>query len=400
MNINELKENTINHSVNVVDQIEKELYFPKNTTQTKLNIFSIAIGVVGIIISIFTSCFDNYNDKLFLALLIGIWSVLFFITGFLFNKAQTQINHSIDIARAESKAHENWEKEFLVCYNLLDNAYSHTNDAYYLTTTNLWKSLNKINCVRAEIESCDASQEKTEQLSLPQMNQLKRSYYRHYHAFIIDMLNKTKDIVETYLQGKGNTYSVSVALKLFSKPVDTQDIMMHLSDQFIYTAFRDTKTYESGERSEFSKTLFSIAKNSDFLHCANGHSYYIFNSKDTLHSSDYENENAKAHLFYNSGVTVPVRTEGESFSLQSISYGFLACDIKSKGNTQQKIMDKNVAYILMNIASMIAFYCKTINDLYENDIISNNNEKNKISFQEYAYRMRMKLSSEFTSINL
>ena len=143
-------------------------------------------------------------------------------------------------------------------------------------------------------------------------------------------MNRLKEMVEGYLQGKGFDLSVSTALKLVIDPGELSCLAEQGAKHNVFTAFRDTKTYESRERVEMPPKLYSVNRNSDFVYCANGKSFYIFNASESKNAYDYQNENERCSQFYNAGVTVTVRSEGSELAGPSIIYGFLACDVLNK----------------------------------------------------------------------
>lgn len=197
---------------------------------------------------------------------------------------------------------------------------------------------------------------------------LKEALIDSYKRFLSSTTNLLKLNIEKYLLTKGYNEAVSIAIKQLSTPTDYTEI--NKSNVDVFTAFRDSKTYNIKKRNETWKKNFKITKNSDFIMSIEK-DYYIFNfmNRSFLENGLYLNENEAFYEDYNSGVTCTIYS---CVNGKRILYGYIACDslFKAKNDiSDENIYDWNVAN-MMNTAHIIAMYLehfyKIWNDLYVN----------------------------------
>lgn len=189
-----------------------------------------------------------------------------------------------------------------------------------------------------------------------------------YNRFMVNVLNKLQSSVEEYLSSKGITVPVSLAIKQLEQPEKYSNI--NDKKKNIYTAFRDTRTYNSRRRNETWTKKFCIARNSDFA-ISIEKDYYIFNfmNKQFMENGLYLNENADFYEHYNSGVTCTIYSCVKD---ERILFGFLACDSLLKDKMQKKgqVFDYNVANLLMATAHLIALYLEKHQEVWEHCVVS------------------------------
>lgn len=179
--------------------------------------------------------------------------------------------------------------------------------------------------------------------------------YDDYKRFLSNILSKTQESIEIYLQTKGYEFEVSVTIKQFIKPCDLNGNKDYITKPYVYTAFRDSRTWGRKIRNEVAEKLYIVEKNSDFIHCMS-QGYFIFNNK-SISSRDYCNENTEFDKHYNCGVTTLIASPKGK---KKIGYGFLACDVLNKKHLNEEIMDSTVAQILDTTSDVIVTYFDNI----------------------------------------
>ena len=185
---------------------------------------------------------------------------------------------------------------------------------------------------------------------------LSNALITEYNTFMGNMLNTLRRSVEEYLVCKGCNENVSVSFKQLEKPVSYKNI--DEKHCYVYTAFRDFRTYSSRKRDDTWNRRYRISKNSDFINSMEK-DYFIFNfmSKKSLEDGLYQNENSSFYEYYNSGVTCAAYS---SIDGERKLFGYLSCDAlfdnHIKSQLGEDIFDWNVANIVMHSAQIIAMY--------------------------------------------
>lgn len=201
--------------------------------------------------------------------------------------------------------------------------------------------------------------EKTVEMSKNMDVQTAKKLYDDYKRFLSNILIKTQENIENYLRTKGYDLEVAVTLKQFIEPVLLSEQNKYILKPYVYTAFRDSKTWSKGARNEVMGKKYTINKNSDFIHSlSNG--YYVFNNKTKESAGDYINENKEFYKYYNCGVTMRVVSPSDKENADCLVYGFLACDVLNDKYENKQIMDTEVVNLLENAACIISIYFDNI----------------------------------------
>lgn len=177
-----------------------------------------------------------------------------------------------------------------------------------------------------------------------------------YKRFLSNILSKTQDNIEKYLITKGYDLEVSITIKQLIEPSLQSSEKDFISKPYVYTAFRDSRTWTKKTRKEVAQRKYTIDKNSDFIHCLS-QGFYIFNNKTTK-SRDYCNENTEFDRYYNCGATTLICSVKENS--EKYIYGFLACDVLYTKNDSDEIIDNVVAGFLEFAAYAISVYFDNI----------------------------------------
>ena len=82
--------------------------------------------------------------------------------------------------------------------------------------------------------------------------------YDDYKRFLSNILSKTQETIETYLQTKGYEFEVSVTIKQFLNPCDLNDKKTYITEPYVYTAFRDSRTWGRKIRNEVAERLYTV----------------------------------------------------------------------------------------------------------------------------------------------
>lgn len=341
-------------------------------------LLSMCVGVGGLIFSVLS--LRNANEapeQLFGAIAI-VWCVLFSLTGVLGAIGIALIIWNRHVSKNYTDQLEEENERLRKFFYHMQHKHLKVDDGFRLAFQSLEKAEVRLryqldHWFDAMIEI--SGKEEDQKIKDPEDDQMskwlseqvvnlgvecRQAMLDEYSRFVCSLINRTKEMIESYLDGKGATMEVSVTLKLFVDPGSADQIVSSGGRANLFTAYRDTQTYESGERNENPPRLYTINKNSDFTHCANGHNYYMFNvNRDGL-IRGYTNENEGYSQYYNSGVTVLVESKSTDLTrcaTPSVVYGFLACDTLNENFLGEQLMDDNVASIMMAMGAMIGSYC-------------------------------------------
>lgn len=159
-----------------------------------------------------------------------------------------------------------------------------------------------------------------------------------------------KSVEETLIKIKGYRCNVSVTIKLFTRPYQSDD---HIDDFHVYTAFRDEETTKQ-EKREIGERLFSVGNNSDFVQCLRKESYIKNHMKPN--EPNYMNENPLFLEFYNCTVVVPIKIKYSE--AEQKFYGFLCCECKD--DSDEEIYDQVSAQYLYSFSQNIATLLETL----------------------------------------
>ncbi len=202
-----------------------------------------------------------------------------------------------------------------------------------------------------------------------ELEEIKKTYDNEYIKDILDVYNgfmgestqKLKVALDNYLRTKNVDLGVSIAIKQLNKIVtDVKEI----KDIKVMTAFRDHETYVKRKR-EVGEREYTIYGNTDFLHCLRNSSY-INNS--LLTDVSYNNENFNYKNQYTCTTVVPIVWQ---YNNVLKLYGYLACDAYDSEQKYTDVMDKNIAYMMNTVASLLARYFDDIQYSVQNMIYKN-----------------------------
>lgn len=341
-------------------------------------LLSMCIGVAGLIFSVLSmQNVSTASGQLFGAIAI-VWCVLFALTGVLGAIGIALIVWNRQVSRSYITRLEEDNSSLRKIFRRLQRNRMKVDDGFRLAFQGLEKAEVRLRFqldhwfdTMIEISERQEDQE-TKGLGDTQlaewlngqsavlMSECRQAMLDEYSRFVCSLINRTQDMIESYLDGKGMPIDVSVTLKLFVYPDSADRVVSSGGQANLFTAYRDTRTYESGDRNENPPRLYTINRNSDYIHCINGHNYYTFNNNNDSDISGYANENEGYSRFYNSGVTVLVESRSTDLTRSatpSVVYGFLACDALNLSYSSEKLMDDNVASIMMTMGAMIGSYC-------------------------------------------
>ena len=201
------------------------------------------------------------------------------------------------------------------------------------------------------------------------LDEIKKTYDNDYIKDILDVYNgfmgestqKLKVVLDNYLKMKNIDLGVSITIKQLNKIVtDVKEI----KEIKVMTAFRDHETYVKGNR-EVGRREYTIYGNTDFLHCLRNSSYI---NNNLLNDGSYNNENSNYKNQYTCTTVVPIVWQYNNvFKL----YGYLTCDAYDSEQKYTDVMDKNIAYIMNTVASLLARYFDDIQYSVQNMIYKN-----------------------------
>ena len=335
--------------------------------------FSWIIAILGLIFSIIGLVKGDSMEATVVYIIVIINSIVliglgvYLIVSYLYNRGNIEKkDHEI---RELLKANESEKANA----NLLYKAYiSYTENTVYLVTSlhdflhRLYsltdKCFDEVESIeREEIEmreheyTDDEIETKIIALGKEKNRNICANLYDDYKRFLSNVLTKTQNKIESYLRSMGYDLEVSLTLKMLVNPMQKEKICSEEAN--VYTAFRDSRTWNKRIRKEVAEKLFTIEKNSDFIHCV-VHGAYIFNNKSEK-DKDYYNENTEFYKYYNCGITTLISSESKN-SDDNIIYGFLACDLLNDKYLGQDIMDNNIAMILRDTGCLLSIYFDNI----------------------------------------
>ena len=201
------------------------------------------------------------------------------------------------------------------------------------------------------------------------LEEIKKTYDNEYIKDVLDVYNgfmgestqKLKVALDNYLKMKNIDLEVSITIKQLNRIVtDVKEI----KDVKVMTAFRDHQTYINGNR-EVGGKEYTIYGNTDFFHCLRNSSYI---NNNLLNDESYNNENSNYKNQYTCTTVVPIVWQYDNIVR---FYGYLTCDAYDSEQKYTKIMDKNIAYMMNTVASLLARYFDDIQYSVQNMIYKN-----------------------------
>lgn len=174
-----------------------------------------------------------------------------------------------------------------------------------------------------------------------------------YRRYSKNMLNHLVKIEEAYLSAKGyNSLPVSATVKFYDRsfcPQKDERKGIH-----VYTAFRDSRTYDKHER-EIGEKLYTIDGNADFVRCLQKEHFLINNA--VRNSDSYMNEHTDFDAYYNCTIVVPIRAKLPDGSFKH--FGYLCCDCLNS-ESKCEIFDKPATQYLFAVAQQYATFLDTL----------------------------------------
>lgn len=177
--------------------------------------------------------------------------------------------------------------------------------------------------------------------------EFRGTIYSEYKRYTRNFLDAVVGIQQAQLDLKGIKKEVSVTVKLFDTPYYPNS--SRRENIVVYTAFRDKRTYDIGDR-EVGEKVFCIDENSDFTYCLR-RDYFIMNNLQR-DSSNYSNENKEFFTHYNCTVVVPIRAKVHNQPYRY--FGYLCCDCLNESDDE--VFDKKSAQFLFSMAQIYATY--------------------------------------------
>ena len=189
-----------------------------------------------------------------------------------------------------------------------------------------------------------------------------------YKRYCSDMVQEVKILETAYLRMNGYQDTVSIAVKLFRKPVKRDSFDRH--EKNIYTAFRDKDCYNDRDevgkhKREIGRVLYSVDDNTDFEHCLTAEYFMLNQAKKD--SGNYRNGHEDFDRYYNCTVVVPIRVK--QTDNQFLFMGYLCCDCKNDNN--QQVFDKQCAQYLFVFAQNFATFLQTIDSNWKDRFLDN-----------------------------
>lgn len=211
-------------------------------------------------------------------------------------------------------------------------------------------------------------------------NEYGKKMIEQYDRFLSHITFRTQEMIESYLRSKDIDLKVSIAIKQFKNAIPFNDTSLFI-EPYVYTSYRDSRTWKKATRNEIGHFLYTISKNTDFIKCFQT-GICIFNNK-TAEDLDFDKESKYFLEEYNSGATALI-----TMKLQKgfDCYGFVTCDLYNS-NHKLQVIDECVSKVLSNAANIVAYYFENLSYNWRYYVINDydNNDDNDINFWEYLY---------------
>lgn len=362
------------------------------------SIFAFAINSFGLILSIIgASPNSNFSESkkfiIFLLIMAEIFLVLSAVYSMISIIKNANSRISVEQKEVELQLNKNANKTIFENHKASIAYYKDFHDKLQTLITNYTLKRAKLHELKVLISSNqlptsytkDKIENHVQSSEAENFDSFKTEMIDLYNRFIINIIDLLQESIEAYLQTKGCSTPVAIALKQLDQPAKYSKIDDKKNN--IYTAFRDKKTYLSKTRNETWQKSFCIRKNSDFVFSIEK-DYYIFNFVTKMLSENglYLNENTNFYENYNSGVTCTIHS---CVGKERILYGFLACDSLFDKQMEKKcgknIYDYNVANMLMSTAHIIALFLSEFLEIWDKYCIQVHCDMSN----ETAYRMAL-----------
>lgn len=194
------------------------------------------------------------------------------------------------------------------------------------------------------------------------LKSLKEQLFHEHGTFLKEILNTGCQMIRSHLLLRNHDLKVALCVKLFLEPDMDDELLANAPSRNIFTAFRDTRTFEQERRREKPPQLFSVKGNTDFEHCLATDSPYVFNNASK--GGALRNESSYFGNLYNSGVTVEIVSKVKGSREPGLVYGFLACDVNNS-SPEFDPMDESVANILISLRNLIALFYDQLNAVWD-----------------------------------
>lgn len=204
------------------------------------------------------------------------------------------------------------------------------------------------------------------------------SLYDLFNRYTSNLLMYILTMISAYLRIDDCTNKISVCVKLFDKPLNSNDEHGKVK---VYTAFRDKYTYDKHER-EIGEEIYTIAGNVDFGCCLKKDQYIINNT--TKENESYLNEHIDFDKYYNCAVVVPIRIKQVDSSYNF--FGYICCDCLNED--MKEIFKKETAQLLFSMAQLYATFLETLNSNWSERTYQIDDSPN--SFLEIVYKKTYK----------
>lgn len=184
-----------------------------------------------------------------------------------------------------------------------------------------------------------------------------------------EIVELVKTSLESMIRNKGFLeQKISISIKMLDHSVkqNFQKGLDGISLASVKTIFRDSDTYNLGER-EINKKTYTIKGNMDFMHCAQANGLSIkealFLENNLLKISRYTNENANFANFYDAVIVAPIANYFSDKGSKLI-FGFFTCDTKLIGSPYEgkEIFDADIeGKMLMSAANGLSLVLSEYN---------------------------------------
>lgn len=196
---------------------------------------------------------------------------------------------------------------------------------------------------------------------LRSLEQMSEDFFQEHDILLKQLLDTGSKLIEDYLSCRGMPLRVSMCVKLFVDPNFSNELLSQISRRNIYTAFRDTETFDQERRRENPPQRFSVKGNSDFEHCLATDSVYTFNN--AVLGGTVRNESNHFCRLYNCGATAEIVSKVKGSREPGIIYGFIACDVLNQDGSLEPI-DDHVGDILIMLRNLLALFYDQIDAVW------------------------------------
>ena len=271
------------------------------------NLASWIVSIGSLVVGILALCgVASFNNTLVIVMMI-IDAVIVFLLGFAV-LAQYILTNSgsiqMDIMKKQMKQHKETIKNLSDNYSFLSGVLCDFSHRLTEITDSYLDKIETINATEDEMRLNGYPNEKIDTLiakfKIDYDLDHGRKMIEQYDRFLSHITFRTQSMIESYLLSNGIELKVSISIKQFKDSISYSDTT-HFNSQFVYTSYRDSRTWKEKNRSELGNNLYTISKNTDFVQCFQT-GICIFNNK-TAEDLDFDNESKYFLEYYNSGAT-------------------------------------------------------------------------------------------------